>query len=203
MSEEKKTTAQMSSEANNALTEIAKKKAMDYEAIFMKDIVMSTDALRNTIPENVFVTHFLPFFSGNRNSQTDNDVVAKWIAVAGTPMAEVNVMDDSGEVIYTVPPLLDTSIIDVVKRSAANSLSNIYTNKEVHSRNIPAAGETYLMEALDEKTRDVLKPSEHASEYEKRWANIFSRYGIQMPEGEKAQESATKSNEGPEELEYD
>jgi len=62
-----------------------------------------------SIPENVFVAIFLPWFAGQ---STDPRIdVNTWLNISGSPYKSVKVIDSSGDVSYVIPPLFDRTII--------------------------------------------------------------------------------------------
>ena len=150
---------------------------LSLESKFQKEILDSGSGPNRTLPEEIFVNTFLPFFCGEEKVDSNNNTIAKWISIAGTPMSEVTITDNAGQPIFTVPSLFDTSIIDVVKKDMRMGLKEIVANKEVHSRNIAAAGEKYVVEALDKKASAIIQPSTQVSTNAERWNQIFTRYG--------------------------
>lgn len=133
---------------------------------------------KQRIPENVFVAHFLPYFSGQDLSQGRN-VVAEWIGVAGSPMAEVEVVDQAGQVLYSVPPIYDTNILEIANRQVGHSMADIYQQYELRRAGVPAAANAYLNNNLADKSREIVKGHIDETSVAGRWNNIMTRYGIQ------------------------
>ena len=138
------------------------------------------NAPHNMLPENIFREHFLPFFSvsAEEGIGSDNAVLSQWISIAGTPNNEVDVVDGAGQVLFTVPSLFDTSVIETVQRDVGNSLADITHTFELKNNNIPIVAENYLNNQLTKKL-GIVKPSTNREEVEKRWGSIFARYGIE------------------------
>ena len=156
---------------------VSNSELIDLESKFQREILDLGVSSNHTLPEEVFVDVFLPFFAGEEKVDSQNNTVAKWISVAGTPMAEVTIIDNNGDTLFSVPSIFDTSVIDVVKKDIRLGLKEIVANKEIHSRNIPAAGEKYIVNALDQKANAILRPSLVVEKNAARWNEILTRYG--------------------------
>lgn len=150
------------------------------------DLVVKNE--NSKLPEEIFQGHFLPFFSGQRHASKDDNVIAEWISVAGTPMNEVDIIDRDGEVLFTVPPLMDTNIINVTTNTSQRSMSAILSNYDLHHNNIPKVAVNKLNQNLGDKSEALLNPKV-SFENKERWDKIMLRYNI-SPE-----EVATKTSE--------
>lgn len=151
------------------------------------------------LPENIFIEVFLPFFSGEKNFEDEKDILIKWISVAGNPTKEVQVVDDVGQVLFTVPPIMDTTCIDYKNDSKGQAIGNIIANYELHKGQLPVVGQNYLNGTIDNRLRSLTKNSEVFEANEKRWNQIFVRYG-------KVKDSSikeTQNSDPSDELEYD
>lgn len=143
---------------------------------FQKEILDTIKDVNNKLPEEIFVGVFLPYFSGEVQSTHDNNLVANWISVAGSPMASVDIIDNSGTKLYTVPPIMDTSIIDISNRNKTISFKDILVQAEVNGRNIKGDGERFALKEFSEKADSIIL-SKEVSEKEAEWVAILSRYG--------------------------
>lgn len=155
----------------------------------MEDIKKSTDEIYAALvedsqrelaqlPEAIFVSYFLPFFSGQQVIDKSQDVIAQWISVAGSPMAEVSIIDPAGKVLFIVPALFDSSIINSVDHAVGDSLSDIFSQYKIRARNVPAQGELYLKQAMDSKVPEMTRQSQQYNANTERWQTIFQRYQI-------------------------
>lgn len=127
------------------------------------------------IPEDVFVHHFLPYFSGEKPMTKENKVMENWVAISGTPTNEVAVMDKTGKELYRVPPVFDTNILDVTSRNLGESMSDIYAGFAMRKNNLPAIANKFLAGSLENRLSTLVDVSE-ASPNQKRWNDIISRY---------------------------
>lgn len=142
---------------------------------------------KGKLPENIFQQYFLPFFAGEKPITSENKIMENWISVAGTPMAEVDIIDNAGKVLFSVPSLFDTKIIDTVIKDRKTSLTDIYANTDARTARIPAEGATYLARALDDKAGTIASGSKIDDINNQRWNEIFQRYGKKIP-GDKSTE---------------
>lgn len=148
---------------------------------FQSLVVETVD--RQKMPEPIFKEHFLPFLSGQKDLGDNPNIVKEWVDAAKSPVAEVDVVDETGQVIFTVPPLYDTDVIDSVKRKLGESFSAIYTQYTLHSNNLPVMGERFLAETFDKKIPSMMKKSENVEAANQRWTDIFNRYNITQVNG--------------------
>ncbi len=131
------------------------------------------------LPEQVFQQYFLPFFAGELDNASlkGRDVVTDWISIAGTPMSEVDIVDDNGQTLFAVPPIFDSNIIDHVNRKAGKSLNDIMTEYELRKTGVPAQANNFLNEALANKSQEIAGDTSHTAVVTQRWDTILMRYG--------------------------
>lgn len=154
----------------------------------------------NMLPETIFVSVFLPFFAGELTPEQSKRRTAEWISIAGAPTAEVGIMDDEGELLYKVPPLFDTSSIDVTKQSGI-SFSEMFEQHALYRNYMPVVGTNYIMNALADKQKNYVGQSPIAEATIKAWHDIFARYD-KLPKSE-SKTSTDSSNDGDDGLVYD
>lgn len=159
----------------NNMETLARSTNQTFEAL-----VVEPSREKSRVPEQTFKDHFLPYFSGQASVVDNPDVLPTWVGIAGSPSSEVSIIDQSGNVLYDVPAIMDLSIIDSSRRKLGESLSSIYSQYELHSNQLPVVGERYLADAMGRKTPTMFKESEKFTENAGRWNNIFERYGIKQ-----------------------
>lgn len=151
-----------------------------------QEIVDSTDLIfdslvnhqiKGRLPESLFVNHFLDFFSGEKPATPDNKIIEQWISVAGTPMSTVDVINEKGDVLFNVPSLFETNMLDIAKTSTTNSLPEIYGTFDAKVNHIPAVGNKYLADALGDKIQNMVKDSPALNTNKQKWDEILTRYG--------------------------
>ena len=133
------------------------------------------------LPESIFVHSYLPYFCGEVKIEEGSDVLVRWISIAGTPSSPVDILEGNGlseKVIYTVPGLIDTSFVEVNKRSLNDAYSTIFVNYDREKNNIPIVAQNNLVANLDTKLSNITNDSTSTlTESSKQWQSIFLRYG--------------------------
>ena len=127
----------------------------------------------NTLPESVFVNYFIPCFLGNNLRP---NWIVEWVSIAGTPMAEVNIVKDGTQnILYSVPGLLSTNSLMLNKNNS--DLSDIFKRYEQINANLPTSGLSFLVQALNSKNEQLLN-NLSLSDAKTRWIAILKRYGF-------------------------
>jgi uncharacterized protein YacL (UPF0231 family) len=175
--------------------------AKQQEELFFNGIIKASQEVRTKLPEEVFVKNFLPFFSGKQSIKENPDVIPNWIGIAGSPTSPVDVIDNSGNVIYTVPGFYDTTIIKANSRFENSTLSETMTQYEMDKSVIPQRANHRIQKELEKKLPTMFQESTIQSENKKAWDTIFQKYGIKTN-----QDTVQKNNEQTavrNDLEYD
>lgn len=137
--------------------------------------LVSGEKVRNTLPEDIFKNYFLPMFAG---LETHPDAsVGVWISIAGTPFAEVDIIDNSRQVLFTVPPIFERNIVDPTKPNTI-PLSVVTDTVEKMIKQSPYRAVAFLNRHLSEIT---FKDEVLAGFQQKNFARmdeIFKRYGV-------------------------
>lgn len=139
-------------------------------------LVLDTTGIVNKLPESVFVEVFLPYFAGEKQITKENSVMNDWVSIAGTPNNEVAIVGADGTVLYRVPAIYDTSILNVTHRNKGESLNEIYTHYDLQQNNLPVVAERFLTDSLTHKVPSMLDPQKLDS-VSQRWAAILATYG--------------------------
>jgi len=145
------------------------------EAIFA-GLVNSGPPVVRTVPEDIFVINFLPYFSGEKNIADNLNLLNQWFEICGTATQEVAVVDPRGKELYRVPPYFDGKSIETRSTSRAQGLGTIMEEYKLRKNVLPAMGESYLNKVLGPKLNDMIH--EGVSPNQQRWLDIFKRYGI-------------------------
>lgn len=126
----------------------------------------------SSLPESVFVNYFLPCFIGQ---QTNPNWVMEWISIAGTPMAEVNVIKDgTQEILFRVPGILSTNTL--FNRNKVG-ISDVFSRYDQLSANMPSQGLNFLMSALGNMNKDLLDQY-NLDNVKRDWLSILQRYNL-------------------------
>jgi hypothetical protein len=161
---------------------------------------MIVEGTNNVLPEHIFTQYFLPYFAGKLPITKETTVMVDWVSVAGSPVAEVDIIDGNRNVLYTVPSLFDTKMINPSRSADEESLGQIYGLYSLKTNNLPIIADRYLNNALDEKT-DVLIDSSLAKDT--RWDDILTRYDMQPIDAKTQNAMSSKLHEVDDDLIYE
>lgn len=142
------------------------------------------DSIKGRLPENIFVDYFLPYFSGNLPINKTSKVLTDWISVAGSAVAEVDIIDREANVLFTVPPIMDTTVINPASFDSDHSLAGIYREYGLRANNLKPAAERFLLTELDTATDIITAPSSIKEKNTVVWDDIFKRYNIKKADEE-------------------
>lgn len=132
------------------------------------------------INDDAFQYWFLPYFSGNQQAlQLQNrNVISEWVGVAGSAMTEVDVVDKQGKVMFSVPALFDTNMLEIASRAPGRSFADLYYEYELRKGGMPKAANNYLNHALNSKADELVKGDDVQSSVAQRWSSIMQHYKI-------------------------
>lgn len=165
------------------------KQQMMKEAIGSAFEELVAEPMRNPakLPEHIFKNVFLPYFSGQKPIE-GTDILAHWYSIAGSPLLEVAVIDDSGVTLFNVPPIQRTSIYNPMANSAKSgakvemSIGEISAFAERLSTTIPQRGANFQERAMEDKLEQITTVDEALNDDQKRWEDILARYKEKPPE---------------------
>ena len=123
------------------------------------------------LPEDIFVEYFLDHFRYG-TGDISNPLNIKWIELSGSIYNEVDIINDSGNIVYTIPPLLDRASVD--EEAIKLNFSNVAATYVLKSNNLPSVGVNYLNNKIG--NLDKMVEANNANMYSERWNNIFARY---------------------------
>lgn len=137
---------------------------------------LASNNIKNRIPEEVFVGNFLPLFANIKEAIPKNVDISIWIAIAGSPFKEVDVVDNSNVVIFTVPPIFCNNSIKPLSERG-EQITNIVAIAEKLSLRSPIEANMYVQNKLYNINKKLHNPIDDSS-YKTEWNNIFKRYNI-------------------------
>lgn len=140
----------------------------------------------NSIPESIFVQEFLDLFL---NGAKDNDErLHKWGIVCGNYHFGVHLLDDeTGERVFTVPPVWDTSFINPRANDAGiPSIASHAAQFEMLATARPQIAERYLAKNLVTSLKDKIR--QPTSDAWKQYKQLLERYGDKSADGTKPAE---------------
>lgn len=151
-------------------------------AVLSTDISEIFKNLNNSIPdsrakmlERNFVLVFLPFFAGEENKY--EVTLTHWSNYAGGPFWEVDVVDNKGVTLFTVPPVLSRdNLKPLTQTEGMPSMTHVvHTVGQLTNRH-PIEGRNYLEQQLTRRDFSM-RTSNNVIESLHIWNEIFKRYG--------------------------
>lgn len=103
-----------------------------------------------------------------------NVEIGVWLSNMGVSVfGEVDVHDDNGEVLFTVPSIFAKQD-SVLPKSVTGDISDIMYRANNLNKVMPGKGSAYIRSELVEQVR----ANKSISEYQRRWDLIFTRYNL-------------------------
>ena len=153
---------------------------------FLEDIVENCEAaIERTekvvkIPVVLFADGFVKRFV----EDTDSGVsIAKWIDIAGSPFNKVELVNESGEVVDIVPPIMGYTL-----ESESSDTSNFEASlrkSELQNKQFPRSGDKIVKTAMDKTLGDKVNNAE--------WTTLITKYYHNEVEIEEKKEAPTSS----------
>lgn len=155
---------------------------------------------KNKLKESIFREYFLPFFTNEVAPSPENNAYAYWVGVAGSPTSEVDVIDDNGNFLFTVPALLNTNSLEVLQnRHRGPSVKDMYLEYAQMSQGLAPVATNAWNRGLYEKMKDIITSDNPAFQSDReKWKKIYEYYGLTPKE---TTTNITYNNEPP--LEYE
>ena len=150
------------------------------DAIF-DGLVTKYEREKNLLPEHIFVRDFLPYFCGELKIDDNPQLIPMWCTVAGNPSNEVTILSSTGEKLFDVPPIMDSSVFNPTynhrRGDRKESIEDISSQAELLSQSLPERGERYFNEAFYYRAQMLRNQNFDNSPISQRWMAIFERYG--------------------------
>lgn len=158
---------------------------------FAKEVYDAIKEPNVRVPENVFREIFLGAFAAGENENV-GPALAHWMGIVDSPTAEADVVDMSGNVLFTVPPVFETSRIDTdaVGPRYSAFLYEYADQAKIH----PALAQPELVANMENRLTGHLGNSKE-SPYIDQWKGIFQRYGLIQPDGKTTNKPAASVEE--------
>lgn len=132
---------------------------------------------RARLPEHIFVSYFLPFFIGQRQVDEKNNYPAQWISIAGSPTSEVDIIDNSGNYLFTVPAFFNTKKNNPVGERGNLNFNALISAAELLKSRSPIESSNTVNQLYQAKMAKYL--NNHVDpEDAKKWKFIFDKYKI-------------------------
>lgn len=144
------------------------------------DLTNSTANIE-VIREDFFVNVFLPMFSGTAQGEQTRVTPEMWFNVAHGPFNEVTVVNAQNEPLFNVPPYFSPDVIKPLdgtgKAAGLPTITDMVKQAQHHAFRGPGLGDAFLLQELERRSF-MFDPNADLSEDNKRWNEIFARYGV-------------------------
>lgn len=131
----------------------------------------------NALPEHIFKSYFLPGFLG---TNPNANWLLEWVSIAGSPSAEVSIVDNAGVELFRVPCILSTKNVQLSGNGPG--LADIFRHSSLLSNSL-AGNKSFLLNNLSDKASEAL--SDVGNSDVARWRAIYERYGVIQKETDK------------------
>lgn len=131
------------------------------------------DADVRKIPESTFVKEILPVLTGEAISE---DFPLLMAGVAGSPLSEVDIIDEAGNTLFRLPALLERNIISHEEASRRGSLASFMETLSQVTRRSPIQARNYLAHEFNGRGIATNRDEQYKARQE-RFNTIFARYG--------------------------
>lgn len=160
---------------NNPITQLQQLQLNERVSGLRKDFAAMNQHHVRTLPEAIFVTHFLPFFAGEPTARKPEELLAYWYQFAGNAYNPVNLLDSQGKLVIQVPPLQDNQAFHpIVDRNEDISFAIKHAREK--STISPILGQNLLAQSLAARMETMLAETENKALVE-AWTALFQHYG--------------------------
>ena len=160
------------------------------------------DANIRSVPEDIFLYHFLPTFSGE-NKENIQGVLSYWYAISGTPYAPVKVINEHGTVVAVVPPVLDREALPVTgkRNERGGDMDSVFENARQKASLSPNLAQSMIVGELEKRFLNKVtdKPN---SKIQEQWIALLKHYGKSKDQS-KQMPTLTHSSTNESDFEYE
>lgn len=142
--------------------------------------------IKSILPEIVFKEYFFDYFFTLSNDTT-SPLLLKWLELSGGPYNEVDILNDKGQVIYTVPGIVSRpTVSNGINNKNFNQIAATY---ELKSNRLVVEGINYLTNELQGVPANINSSADIDAQ---RWLYIYNYYNL--PVANKTQTKAMDNN---------
>lgn len=146
------------------------------------------------LPETIFKEYFLPYFAGKVIPNERDDRAAQWIGIAGNPTREVDLIDNSGKVVLTVPSLFDTHSLNPLRPAdripkGQKSTHEMLLETKLRDNHIRGSGQAFFQRNMDLRVDQIIEnggigEATHSdSATTQKWGKVFKHFGLTQADG--------------------
>lgn len=172
---------------------------------------LAADVPNAQLPEAIFYNSFLPYFAGKIPPEQSKDMTAQWIAIAGNPTREVDLIDNKGNVTVTVPAIYDTHSLSVLRPiervQNGPTVSQIVNAAKLREGHIRGSGKAFFEGHMDRQVDGLIdkgaigEQGHSQSATAAKWQAVFERFGV--AEGGNKPTGDAARDDSPMDLDFD
>lgn len=127
-----------------------------------------------TMPESVFINEILPIITGKT---TNTDLAVLVAGIAGSPFLDIDIVDASGNKLFTMPSVCERNIFDHKEASKRGSMQSFLITAGQLKQQSPHRANNYMAHEFNQRGI-ATNAAELVSGRRAKWAAIFARYGV-------------------------
>ena len=158
---------------------------------------------RQVYPEVKFKQYFAPFFLGVFELPPQYNLLNLWVSEVGSYHVEVDIIDNNGNVLFTVPPVFNTNGININSNATSPIRFNgLEVEYKAEAMNNPEGAIVQYYNGISHKLGSLFNGYSPDPGHIDKWLKIFAFYNVTPPSPENArivertQQQSAGSNTG-------
>ena len=137
---------------------------------------------RRSYPETKFKQYFAPFFLGVYEVPPQYNLLTMWVSEIGSQHVEVDVIDPVGNILFTVPPILNTNGINIgINAVHPHRFKNLENLHQAESHNNPSGATVDYYNGVAHKLGSLFEGFSADPSHTDKWLKIYAFYNITPP----------------------
>lgn len=164
------------------------------------------DENMRAIPDHLFRKYYVPLFSGEMGQSDDplkaekiQELILRWIDIAGSVFSRVAVIDESGMRVAIVPPLQDRNTLPLsVERQERRDLGSVFEKAVNTAASFPNQAYQDVVTELNSRFQSRVQ-LDTRKELREQWTQLLAQYGKSLTPGDVATKATSA---GSAEIDY-
>ena len=146
------------------------------------------------MPVDVFRHTYMPFFAGENVPYTVSE--ERWLALAGGVNRYVDIVDNEGNVLISIPPRLNYRALYDQSGPDGINFDKVVHESIIQSRKLATLGDRYLQQVALTLRAGNDVPTEEELRIEAEWRKVFEFFGYKHPSEAAAETKAATDDTG-------
>lgn len=173
------------------MNEIALNNPLNIDSSLLNDFKAELTSFTDTIaksflsdrlryPEKKFTYYFAPVLLGFQTPMAGQNVFASWQSEVGSLHSEVDIIDDHGNILFVVPPLMDTSSINLQQAETASPTRFNHINQRFgqDSQNFSEIASRQYYANIAQKLQNIFSFNRMNPNTLQQWLAIYAFYKV-------------------------